>query len=247
MNSTKPLKVASILDSALDTQGMGENLVKYAQTRDPSLVKEKPGERVTWFYVRRIPTSLYQRYVMEATSEVDRRKRAFQVGVAKIENIVTNSGTTLQQLMPTATAQTVSGELEHFSERELEEIAPAFIEEIGEVANVRAFLPGKSALSFPLQGSFLRALELRLSLDAAEIRMSAQRSSEKPKAPSATSTEQAGAEPTAAIATDEATARSSPNMTAQSPQNDSRSTSSPAIVSTPAPGEPSTIPWSAMY
>lgn len=247
MQSTTPLKVASILDSALDSQAMGADLVKYVQTRDPSLVREKPGERVTWFYVRRIPTSLYQRYVMEATSEVDRRKRAFQVGVAKIENLTTNSGTTLQQLMPTEVAHTASGELEHFSEKQLEEIAAAYIEEIGEVANVRAFLPGKSALSFPLQGSFRRALEMRLSLDAAEIRMSAHESSEKPKAPSAPSTDEAGEPPTGATATGEVTAPSLLNMTPPLQESDSRSTNSRETVYTPAHGDPSTIPWSAMY
>ena len=248
MQSTQPLKVASLLDSALDTTAMGEDLVKYAQTRDATLVKEKPGEHATWFHVRRIPTSLYQRFVMEATSDVDRRKRAFQVGIVRIENILTTEDVLLQNLVPTEHVQTPVGDLACFSDKQLEAIPACFIEEIGEVANVRAFLPGKSALSFPLRGSLLAVLEWRLSLDAGEIRLNAPKSSEQRSSePTAPKHDASSEKPTDATATDAATEHSSVSTTNTLQASSSSSTSSPATGSTPAPGEPSTIPWSSMY
>lgn len=247
MQSTQPLKVCSIYDTALDSQAMGESLMVYAQTRDEKLVKEKPGEQITWFHLRRIPNSLYQRFVAEATSELQRSKRAFQAAVIRIDHLVTTDGMSLQLVTPTEHVQTIGGDIECLSDKQMEVIPQAFIDDIGGVANARSFLPPKKELFFPLRGSLLAALEMRLSLDAAEIQMRARQSSAQPKELTPPSNGNGSAKPTDATATAEATSSSSTSTTNTSPDAGSSSTSSPVIVSTPAPGEPSTMPLSWMY
>jgi hypothetical protein len=153
MLSTKILKVASVLDSAIDLDKMAETLVEYAKTRDEGLLKLKPGKAVTWFHIRRIPTSLIDRYVLEATSMSEQNRRAFSVAVIKAESLYTTDGRQVHALEPTGKIDTPAGKLSMWTEEELELFAPQYTQEIGSLARQRSFLVPGSAASLLLPPS----------------------------------------------------------------------------------------------
>lgn len=146
MLSTKILKVASVLDSAIDLDKMAETLVDYAKTRDEATLKLKPGKDVTWFHIRRIPTSMMDRYVLEATSLAEQNRRAFCVSVVKVDNLCATDGRKIAALEPTGKMDTPSGQRSMWTEEELELFAPQYTQEIGSLARQRSFLvPGSAA------------------------------------------------------------------------------------------------------
>jgi len=156
-------RVASVLDPALDLLAMGENLRDYIQKRDESLIKTKPGQSPTWFHLRRIPTSVFMRYVSEATSDADRRRRAFQASVKEVTNLTTPEGETAFKWTPSGTIDSKGGPMPFVSDADLEAFFPSQVDEIGAIAEARSFLAQTSAPSYALPAMCLTALGQLLS------------------------------------------------------------------------------------
>ena len=242
MQSTTPLRVVSLVDPALDTEAMSrDDFIGYAQTRDWKLVKPKLDGRLCNFYIRRIPTSLYQRFVMEAASESDRKRRAFQCGVSRVEWLPTENGT-LELIEPMQTTKLSSGELQIMSDAQMELFAPLYLEEIGEVANVRSFLPPGRELFFPVQGSLALVMQMRLSLDVAALQTRARESREQPKPDTVRAASDASEKPGDATATAEATSSSPASETTTSTAGERSSSSTQATSPPYVHGELSMIP-----
>lgn len=163
METNKPKRLVSLIDTAVDFEAMGQEAVRdYMEKRDFSLVKEVAGKKLTVFHVRRIPVSLYQSYVSEAPSEQTLYTRAFQVSVVRIDNLVDMDGKTHARIEPTEERHTPRGPVKVWSERELELIAPSFLEEIGSIANVMSRLPPGNELTFQPPRSLLDDLAARM-------------------------------------------------------------------------------------
>lgn len=242
MHSTTPLRVVSILDPALDTQAMGDDVLTYAQSRDEKLIKPKFDGRLCWFYLRRIPNSLYQRYVLEAPSESARHARAFQCAVMQVENLPTENGV-LDLVVPQQSVKIVGGEMQILTDAQMELFAPLYTIEIGEVANTRSFLPAGSALCLAVRGSLALVLETRVSQDAAEIQRRALQSREQRKQDTATKDVGDSEKHGAATATDEATSSSPDSETTTSKDGEKSSSSTSTETRHPsAHGEPTMTP-----
>lgn len=137
------VRVVSVLDGAFDVAAYDDGGKRYFETRDPALIKEVPGARLTWFHVRALPTSIVSGPVLEATSEHRMRYRAFQYGVDRIEHLIALDGTSWTERQGTGRIATGKGTLPCWTDEEMDAIHPAYVQEIGEVALRRAFfLPG---------------------------------------------------------------------------------------------------------
>lgn len=198
-------RVVSIADEALDTDAMDRAIGKgvdgwqdYIRSRDISLVRAKPGQRLTEFVIRQIPNSVFGRYVQDGASEQERYRRAFQCGVAEIRNApkwLDGGGTVRPSFdMPTATTP-----LKCWSDEALEqeEFPWVWLEEVGSIAWARSFLRRTSGVSFVPPPSLVHVLvEIKSRAVAAAVEAARQSSAERSKASS----------PSSASASDEATA-----------------------------------------
>lgn len=165
MSDTDTIVVVSVLDSALDVHAMGVTIGDYLRTRDYGLVREKAGERLTKFTLRRIPTSVFQRHIMRAASDSERRLRAFECGVTSIDGFRWTEGGSLEPREGTGRMRTASGEIATWTEAELELLPPCYVEEIGAIAEVRSFLVRGSAVTYPLLPMSLDALAARVAVE----------------------------------------------------------------------------------
>lgn len=162
------IRIVSVADSALDARAMGESFADWLRTRDMSLVRERPGMRCTVFHLRRIPTSVFNRFVRVGQSEPERYQRAFQVAVTQIDHLQGPDGGSLSKV-PTGSVHGSHGPLPAWTDAEIDHIPPAYVEEIGWYAWDRSFLvPGSGARS-PLPRTLLPVLAIR----AEEARLSA--------------------------------------------------------------------------
>lgn len=179
MQDKTPLRVASIADPAIDVPEMnrtptgdthGTLLIRYIVERRPADLRIKAGREndVVWFTVARIATSRFRRFVNAEGDENLRRERAFQAAVVRVDNLVRVDTGTRE---PTFTPRSLrGGEPEAvcaWGADELEMVAPAYVEEIGQIAYTRGFLAHVTAPSFPVLPSFPATLAARGSLDAA--------------------------------------------------------------------------------
>jgi hypothetical protein len=162
-------KVCSILDPAVDLLAMGETVRDYIQKRDPALVKTRAGQNPAWFHLRRVPTSLYMRFVAEASSDADRRRRAFQASLVYAENVTLADGRTFSQWEPRGTTAGPNGPIPFVTDQDLDAFTPATVEEIGAIAEARSFLAEGSAITYTLPPTLPRALAHRISQDAEAV------------------------------------------------------------------------------
>lgn len=174
---TQPFEAVSLLDSALDVESMGiETLTEYSRERNPALIREKPGMRLTRFKVARAPNSLFQRYVGIATTDEDRWIRAFQVSVTAIHNLVSQEdGELKKHLEPTESVHTASGDHRVWSEKDLVHVATSYLHEIGRVCWSLGFLPRGSVRSYPLPRTVSDEVEARTAPLAADAVINAVR------------------------------------------------------------------------
>ncbi len=161
----KTLRVVSVADMAVDI-ARTPDVAKYMRERVEADVAFLPDKRPTWFHVKRIDTNVFMTYVQVASSEPERRRRAFQVGVELVEN--PPPPLTGTQFAP----ETVHGSFGRhtlYSDEDIAQLPVAYVEEIGELCYQRAFLvPGSGATFVPLPSS-LRVLKARI-FQAAERR-----------------------------------------------------------------------------
>lgn len=200
----KTFKVASVLDSALDLDAMHPHLLEYARERNETLLKIKPGRDVTWFHLRRIPTSLMDRFVLEAPGLSEQNRRAFRVGVVQVQNLIATDEQKFHAINPSGKMDTAAAPLTVWTEEEMELFAPQYTQEIGAVARQRSFLVPGNAPSLLLPPSSAEEYRRRVYPVVERLGMIADPSSEQP-----TSAQKASGsntqEPTAAPATAKAT------------------------------------------
>jgi hypothetical protein len=139
-----PLRVACVIDPAIDRATT--DVLEYMRTRDASLIRALPGQRVMWFNLRALTTTQYTDYVETASSVPQRYRRAFQCSVASIENIDPSG----QPWMPTGIVrdEEIGGPIAVITERELPYLRKLGVGyrywyELGHLACERAGLEGK--------------------------------------------------------------------------------------------------------
>lgn len=147
--STQPIPVVSIADTALDVVGMGADAERWKDTRDATLVKLLPGVTPTIFHVGRIDANSFG-HVQDGGSDYERKRRAFAYGVRRIDNFVDASGQVHASFMPRSRMMTPQGALEMFSDEQMADVSPLYIEDIGGVSWWRSFLGARNGVTYPL-------------------------------------------------------------------------------------------------
>ena len=214
MHSTKPLTVYSVADTALDLIAMGADGSRYMSNRDPDLVQFVAGVKPTKFMVGRVDSDAFAAFVQSEGSVELQRRAAFRLAVSSIENMVDNkTGAVIAHMTPSEKRQVYGNMIPAMSDEDLRRIPPAYLDEIGEVARMRSFLPLASADSFHPHASLRHVFAARLTFQAAEQIEAARLrglslKSKKPLAKG--STAKRGAKATDASATGKATKRKAP-------------------------------------
>jgi hypothetical protein len=159
MDDSETLEVVSVFDSAMDHEAMGGDVMRYAVTRDLSLVKTKPGHELTRFWLRWM-TRDEMRWVKSAPGDDQRDERAFQFAVTKIENLVTRppDSKLRKLLLPSGGIAVTSGRSQALSSDEMDQVPDCYIEDIGGVAFIRSHMGNAPGLSYPLPDSWRRGL-----------------------------------------------------------------------------------------
>lgn len=164
-----PVVVVSVLDDALDVVSMGGDLQAYRSERDPDLIREKPGNTLTRFYVGRMRASVLEGYVAQAANDYESFIRAFRVGIAKVTHLVDIMGITHETVEPSSSFHLGGTEVRCFSDEQMELIAPVYKQEIGQAAWSMSFFGRATKPYFHQPPSLLLALADRISRDAEEI------------------------------------------------------------------------------
>lgn len=195
MGGAESYKVASIADSAMDVHAMGAGVTEYLRTRDPELVREVPGRKLTWFYLRPIPRSVFSRFVQTGATEDERFERAFKVAVVRVDGLSAE----LPSKVPTGSVESATGKIECWKDEELELISPAYVDEIGALAWWRSFLAHEKQVTYPQRRTSLAILATRALQSAAALQTAATQSgSENPSQGSSQDSEPQYDAPTAA-------------------------------------------------
>ena len=160
MQTTKLLKCVSVFDQAIDRERTTrEDVEKYVQTRDLSLLKFKPDLSPAYFHIRRIPVHTFSRVVEPVEGRAEARMLAFMVGVERIEGLRTPDGQLTQPRAPGLKVESATGPVYWWTEAELEQLIDdelldkPTVDEIGKVALDRAGLRRRNADSYRLPGS----------------------------------------------------------------------------------------------
>lgn len=181
MTDAKTMKVVSVWDMAIDAVAMAEVSMDYARTRDERLLVLVPGKEPTYFHIRRIPASVFP-WVQDGETAFARQRRAFEMAVTRIDNLVGTDGTAVRSMAPSERTRIGAAEVEHMSAADMALIAPAYIEDVGDWCYGRSFLPpGSEALYQPPRGS-ATALAVRLTYEAREASRNRARSANSPSA-----------------------------------------------------------------
>lgn len=132
LSHAAPVRMVSSTDSAVDWLAMdGQGVNRYLETLDESTLRFRAGETPTWFYLGDIPRSVMVRSVKSAPTEIEVRFRAFMWGVTKIENLYGKSGAIYPMIEPQGEAQGPQGTIRYWTDAQIEEVAPIYLEEIG--------------------------------------------------------------------------------------------------------------------
>ncbi len=172
MRSTKPIPVWSLYDPALDdtdnSEGCAERVAEYTQTLDISLLKAKPGQKPTTYYLGRIRSRLAQ-WVDEGSTAVEQWRRAFAASVVRVENARVEDDSPLGVHVVSALEPEAAepGKPAPWSNEEMEGFPWADVRSIGHYAYQRIFLvPGNELRLRPLH-SAARDWGTRVSLAVA--------------------------------------------------------------------------------
>lgn len=159
---TERFQLVSVLDEEL-AMTYQERLA-YAGTRDFGKIKLVPGGKPITYHVREIPHALWESYVDAAESPADKYRRAFMVGLERVDNLPTDDGALRERWVPnTKNART---DLIVLGEDDLHLFSPAERQEIGSVIYMHSFLPKWTAATYLLPSSLhepMTALAYRLA------------------------------------------------------------------------------------
>lgn len=160
--SVAPVRVCTPFDFALDrsTDEAKEKLVRYAHIRDESIIDglEISGERVMWFYVKRLPRSVVLDIDATAPNDKYRWIHAFRLSVVKVDGLRHDDGTIEDGWRPDYLNGGDGDSKKGLSKEELNFFNLEEVYDIGAFALKRAsFRPGKLPYSEPPESS-VRAL-----------------------------------------------------------------------------------------
>ena len=150
LETTKPTPVVRVYDPAINDDPLergGCDLLAYTRKRDYATLKFRHGALPVIFHVRRISVALWDGYVQAGVTEDERRSRAFQAAVVRVENRPQPDGS---RVTWTPERTEVNGRHVPMTEDETQSFAPADRYEIGEVAWSLCFFPSDCAVSFRL-------------------------------------------------------------------------------------------------
>ena len=142
------LPVVSIEDPALDTDAMGDDLAAYATTRDPALLKIKPGAKPTTFQVRGLSVG----YLAGVVESERGKMRALLAVLGAVHEVETYDGRVLQPEKVTTGAFKQKIADDTWLNLLRDEVGFDALEEIGLVAISRAKLPKRVRIPFASSG-----------------------------------------------------------------------------------------------
>jgi hypothetical protein len=174
--SLQAWRVVRVYDPAIDHDGMGiEAVAEYARSRSVELLRFLPGERPTIFHVRRLARSQI-RWVREASSDDERRERAFRAGVTQVTDVRRADGGRFDWLPPASGSKAPRPA----PEDALEVFGEIDVQEIGGVIWLDSFLARDLPRRYPLPATSLDAIEAIIYHRAVQTSASAQSSSATP-------------------------------------------------------------------
>lgn len=150
LETTKPTPVVRIYDPAINDDAVdrgGSDVLAYVRKRDMAVLKFRHGALPVVFHVRRISVALWDGYVQAGVTEDERRSRAFQVAVVRVENRPQPDGS---RVTWTPERPERDGRPVPMTDDETQSFAPADRYEIGEVAWSLSFFPSDCAVSYRL-------------------------------------------------------------------------------------------------
>jgi hypothetical protein len=171
VKTNQPRVIISVLDPAIDKSRT--DLKKYIVERDVSCLVLKGAMEPTRYFVRHLGTKLFNSVIDAATSDALKWQLAFQFGVVEVQNLDGR-----QRYVPEGEPNPNGGIPVHLTDDQLEDFAPAVIQEIGQIVYQSAFLGRGSTVSFRLLPSLLS------HLTAAVVRDAEQAQSEPPSSSS---------------------------------------------------------------
>lgn len=222
METIKPLRLVSIADPALDWPEMARAhtgseskyanaIQEYAQSRDPSMVREVPGQQLVWFTIRRLDAAVMD-VVLSQDNDHYQHRTAFKYAVERIDNLTALDGTRKPRVEGEDERRVDGVPVPYLSEKQMAWIAPQYLDEIGGVAFARSFLAPTTGVSYPLPRSWRLLLKAKTSQVVADAaRMLRTRGSEP--SPEGDTRASSGAAATDAPATGEATSDGTPPST----------------------------------
>lgn len=164
MLTNDTLEVVVPHDEAVDLAR--SKITEYGLTRKISCLQFKPGMTPTRYQVRRIPRSLFLRFVDMPPTDNEKFVRAFLVGVEHIDALRVDDHGNVTTLRPTRELSTNGSMIYVFDDDVLEQVPPDDVYDIGSVAYHRAFLaPGRKAY-YRLPPSSRHAFQRRVFHDA---------------------------------------------------------------------------------
>jgi hypothetical protein len=157
VETTVPTKIICTFDEAIEPRGIGDALTEYSRTRQWSVIAPhiKPGSRPNTWIVRPIPGSLFDSYVMAASSESERIGRAFRASVVSGENVRKSNG----EIVPSVNFRDGLRADEMPAEALCYEIENAVRWEVGSYGVQISFLARTTGRTFHLPESSLTALK----------------------------------------------------------------------------------------
>lgn len=218
METLKPLRVVSCADPALDWIQMSRDFTgsdakyvtaieEYRAGRDPAMVREMPGRKLTWFTVKRLDAAIMD-LVLSEPNEHAKYRMAFKYGVSRIENLTGLDGNERARVEGEDERMVNGIPTPTLSESQMAWVAPQYVEEIGGIAFARSFLAPTTAARYPRPRSWRLLLEAKISQVVAETAASLRQAArEKRQAEESTgpSGEPATDAPATAGATDDGT------------------------------------------
>ena len=168
-------------DPAIDKEATSvDAIVALARERDMSGVRFVPGVLPTLFTVREIPHQLWESFVENCSTDEERYRRAFMVGVVKVENVYQKDDVCVSVWTGSGTRKHRETQQHILDEDDLECFSPAERQEIGAAAYWHSFLPRRIKSGFQLPRSSLSTLRLADFHGAASNPTAQVTSSEKP-------------------------------------------------------------------
>ncbi len=225
----KPFVVVSVLDPAIDTESMRfEDMLKYRDKRDISLLKFKPGCQPQRYYLREVRDRVWEPWVAAAGYDEDTGRptplaclRAFMCAVTRVDNILQRDGS----ILPGAWSPAGLPDAPSMLDADVERFSKSDRAEIGAIAFARSFLAPRTVETYPLSPTLRRAMVEREYLPADAT----------PPSPALSNDAASSAQAAAAAPLSESTAPTRSNSASATVDPTAATAPAPAMEAAPSP------------